>query len=148
MPAGTSYTFKEGMLLPTIKKEVIEQETYYRIEVKNQFLHATHPLGWIRRIELEVGKKAVDPKTMYFVVRGQWFAASRIHTIEEVFWHLSEKAQIYFPAVEEPEAGAYHVKCTFVLSMLEDPQIIDKKNQWPERIEFVEGDLRMEVNGE
>lgn len=144
MPAGTSYTFKEGMLSPMIKKESADGRKYRYIEVKNQFLHATHPLGWIRRLELELDGERIDSEQVYFVIRGQWFLATTLHTIEEVFWHITEPARIYFPDEEEMPKTSHHVKCMFVLSMLEDPQILDRNDQWPDRTEFVEGELTTE----
>lgn len=149
MPSGTSYTFKEGMLSPMIKKKICKSgedciKEYYSIEVKNQFLHATHPLGWIRRIELEVDNQKVDSKKMYFGLRGQWFAATTLHTIQEVFWYITEPAQICFETDSPLLEGLHYVKCTFVLSMLEDPGILDKKGMWPDRIEFVDGNLTVE----
>ena len=50
MPAGTSYLFKVGMLSDSIYKKVDEKESaYYEIGVKNQFLHAVHPIGWFKK---------------------------------------------------------------------------------------------------
>ena len=145
MPAGTSYTFKDGMLSEKIVKCTNTQtkETYYRIGIKNQFLHAVHPIGWIKKLEIELDGEAVEEKNIYFVLRGQWFAASKMYTISEVFWNLCEEAQVYFDPGKEISGGKHHVKCTFTMSMLEDTQVLDLKCQWPFRVEFVDGCLEV-----
>lgn len=143
MPAGTSYTFKEGMLSPEMKrKQLMNGEECFELEVKNQFLHAVHPLGWIKQIVLQIDQTLVNEKDIYFVLREQWFAAETLHTITEVYWHLSESARICFKTAGLAN-GAHYVKCTFKLSMLEDPQILDMKNLWPLRIEYVDGEVRL-----
>ena len=138
MPAGTSYTFKEGMLSSQIKEIAIasEEKSYYKLEVKNQFLHAVHPIGWIKKLEVKIDDQME-----------QWFPASKMYTISEVFWNLSEMAEICVLKRNELSPGMHYVKCTFTMSMLEDTQVLDKKGQWPLRIEFVDGNLKLEVEG-
>ena len=93
MPAGTSYLFKEGMLSDSIYKKVDEKErVYYEIGVKNQFLHAVHPIGWFKKLEVEIDGKEVVQESIWFMIRGQWFAAEKMYTISEVFWNLMEEA--------------------------------------------------------
>lgn len=147
MPAGTSYTFKEGMLAPKIKEISIlnENKTYYKLEVKNQFLHAVHPIGWIKKLEVRIDDQIVNEDDIFFVLREQWFPAGKMYTISEVFWNLSETAEICVVKRNELDTGKHYVKCTFTMSMLEDTQVLDKKGQWPLRVEFVDGNLELEV---
>lgn len=149
MPAGTSYTFKEGMLSFQIKEIEIasEEKSYYKLEVKNQFLHAVHPIGWIKKLEVKIDDQMVKEEDIFFVLREQWFPASKMYTISEVFWNLSEMAEICVLKRNELSPGMHYVKCTFTMSMLEDTQVLDKKGQWPLRIEFVDGNLKLEVEG-
>lgn len=149
MPAGTSYLFKEGMLQPEITKTAALDKTkeYYAIGVKNFFLHAVHPLAWFKKLEIEIDEKQMDLEKAYFVLRGQWFHIMDMPTITEVYWNLAEEAQLLLPAEERLEQGKHHVKITFTMSMLEDSQVMDKKGLWPHRVEFVEEDLKLEVEG-
>ena len=145
MPAGTSYLFKEGMLSDSICKKADEEgRAYYEIGVKNQFLHAVHPIGWFKKLEVEIDGKEVAQENIWFVIRGQWFAAEKMYTISEVFWNLMEEAQICIYLPELLKTGTHHVKCTFIMSMLEDTQVLDMENKWPRRVEFVEGELKLE----
>lgn len=139
MPAGTSYTFKEGMLSSIIERT--EDKAYYKIRVKNQFLHAIHPVGWIKKLQLQVDEKQIKEEDIYFVIRGQWFHAPKMNTITEVYWKLSEEAEICFKLEEELSVSEHYVKCTFCASMLEDPRVLDRKGMWPLRVEFVDGML-------
>jgi len=146
MPAGTSYTFKKGMLSPVIRKHAAEngENIYYEIVVKNQFLHAVHPIGWIKKLKVEIDGNEVEQRDIWFVLRGQWFAARKMYTISEVFWNLSEEAQICFEMPDFLSDGKHEVKCTFIMSVLEDTQVLDLKNQWDQRVEFVSGILEVE----
>lgn len=150
MPAGTSYTVKEGMLFSEITKAPKEEGDFYEVTVKNQFLHAVHPVGWIKKLQIIVDEKEIEEEDIYFVLRGQWFHAPKMHSITENFWKLSEPAKICFRLKDKLTAGNHNVKCIFNASMLEDPRILDKKGLWPLRVEFVEGILtyKGEMNDE
>ena len=115
--------------------------------MKNFFLHAVHPLAWFKKLEIEIDEKQMDLEKAYFVLRGQWFHIMDMPTITEVYWNLAEEAQLLLPAEERLEQGKHHVKITFTMSMLEDSQVMDKKGLWPHRVEFVEEDLKLEVEG-
>ena len=95
MPAGTSYLVKEGMIGKTVCRETYNADAYYKFTVKNNFLHAIHPVGWFRKIDIELDGKAWDTKDSYFVLRGQFFRIPDMHTISEVYWNLCEPAEIY-----------------------------------------------------
>lgn len=150
MPAGTSYTFKEGMLSSKIKEISLPEENkkYYKLEIKNQFLHAVHPIGWIKKLEVEIDGQLMEQGDIYFVLRGQWFTADKMYTIREVFWNLSEAAEVCILSRSSLNSGQHYVKCTFTMSMLEDTQVLDMEGQWPLRVEFVDGNLELEVEGE
>ena len=141
MPAGTSYLFKEGMLSSRIKKKEFpynDRKEYYAIEVKNHFLHAVHPLAWIKRIKIEIDGNEISNEKSKFVLRDQWFQIENMRTITEVYWNLAEKAEICIPQSEKLSLGRHQVKLTFYMSMLEDTQIMDTKDLWPLRVEMIE----------
>lgn len=137
MPAGTEYTYKENML----GKEIRNIDQYVTFEIKNHFLHAVHPLGWISRFSVEINGKEVDRKQMFFVLRGQWFYVPAMHTITEVFWRLGESADIYIQCEDQMPTGKYQVSCIFETSMLEDTRILDREHKWPRRVASVSGEM-------
>lgn len=143
MPAGTTYIYKEGMLSPWIRKRTEADGEYYELEIKNHFLHAAHPLGWIKKIEILVDGKTIREQDIYFVVRNQWFPVTKIHTITEVFWHLIEPAQICFRGFAIGQ-GTHQIECRMTTSLSDDTQIVDRKGIWPDRVEK----LVWEVNWE
>lgn len=141
MPAGSSYTITKGMLSDKIWNVDLNEDGIvdaYCFRVKNHFLHAVHPVGWIKKIVIETDGGKVDPSKAYFVLRGQWFHIPKLYTISEVFWNLCEEASIYVEYKDGLKTGKHTVKCTFIMSVLEDTRILDVHNKWPLRIETVE----------
>lgn len=141
MPAGTCYTVKKGMLSEKILNKTVNQgrhPDHYVIGIKNHFLHAVHPVGWIKRLMIELDGEEVDSTKAYLVLRGQWFHLPKIHTIGEVCWNLCEDAEIYVECEGGIRPGKHLVSCTFTMSLLEDTRILDSKNKWPHRTERVE----------
>lgn len=141
MPAGSSYTVKEGMLSDRICNVDLNEDGIfdaYYFGVKNHFLHAVHPVGWIKKIVIEIDGEEVDPGKAYLVLRGQWFHLPKLCTISEVFWNLCEEASIYIEHNSGMKTGKHIVKCSFIMSMLEDTRILDVHNKWPLRVESVE----------
>lgn len=147
MPAGTGYLFKDGMLSSRMRRTAASNGTqeFYVIDVKNHFLHAVHPLAWFKRMEIEVDGRQIEAEDARFVLRDQWFRVSDMPTITEVYWNLAETAHICIPTSVQLAAGRHHVRLTFSMSILEDTQVMDNKNLWPLRVEFVEDDLELEV---
>ncbi|MEG0912047.1 MAG: DUF6379 domain-containing protein [Oscillospiraceae bacterium] len=143
MPAGTSYLFKENMLGKRLLPVEGTDTPQYRFTVRNHFLHAVHPVGWIKTLDVEIDGKLCGDRDVWFIVRGQWFSASKLETISEVFWNLCEQAEICFSTDVSLAVGKHHVKCTFSTSLLEDTQVLDVKNVYSLRVEFVDGELEL-----
>lgn len=141
MPAGTSYLFKENMLGTRLNR--VGETNSYTFTVKNHFLHAVHPVGWIKTLDVEVDGARCADRDVWFVVRGQWFSAEKLYTISEVFWNLCEQAEVCFSTGAPLAPGKHHIKCTFSTSLLEDTQVLDDKNVYPLRVEFVDGTLEL-----
>jgi hypothetical protein len=141
MPAGTKYTVPKGMLSDQIENVDLDRDgrtDHYLFRVKNHFLHAVHPVGWIKKLVIEIDGKTIDADKAYFVLRGQWFQLTKMYTISEVFWNLCETAAVYVACDGGMKPGRHSVKCTFIMSMLEDTHILDTENKWPFRTETVE----------
>lgn len=136
MPAGTSYMVKNGMIGKTMCRAMYNGEQYYKFTVKNNFLHAIHPIGWFRKINLEINGEENASDDGYFVLRGQFFRISDMHTISEVYWNLCEPAEIYFKCKRDYAPGIYDIKVTFTTSLLEDTQILDQAGKYRNRVEF------------
>ena len=145
MPAGTSYLFKEGMLSHSIEQVDTgdNKKTYYKFTVKNHFLHAVHPVGWIQKLDIEIDNASINESDVFFILRGQWLIASKMHTIREVFWNLCEEAEVCFALSAPLKAGDHTVKCIFTTSMLEDTRVLDETGAWPTRVEFVDGTINL-----
>ena len=143
MPAGTSYLVKEGMFGAQMRRERKEGELFYQFEMKNHFLHAVHPLGWFKKIEIEIDGRHIPAKEAFLVLRKQWFRVSDISTVSEVFWNLCEPLDVYVKCGEELERGSHHIKVIFRMSLLEDTQILDLDGRFGERVESAEADVEL-----
>ena len=143
MPAGTSYLVKEGMIGKTVCRETYNADAYYKFTVKNNFLHAIHPVGWFRKTDIELDGKAWDTKDSYFVLRGQFFRIPDMHTISEVYWNLCEPAEIYLKQDRELEKGTHEITVTFTTSLLEDTQILDRERKYSDRVEFAQSTIEL-----
>lgn len=138
MPAGTAYLVKEGMIGKTMSRAMYNGDHYYKFTLKNNFLHAIHPVGWFRQIDIEINGEKYATKDSYFVLRNQFFRIPDMHTISEVYWNLCEPAEIYLKRDKELENGMYDIKVTFTTSLLEDTQILDREGKYKDRVEFAD----------
>lgn len=144
MPAGTAYLVKEGMFGKEMTRESLNGEKYYKFSMKNNFLHAVHPLGWFRHIEIAIDELKISEHDAFLVLRGQWFRISDIHTVSEVFWNLCEPLDVYVKNMQELESGIHKIKVIFRTSLLEDTRILDLGEKYEERVESAETYVELE----
>jgi len=133
MPAGSSFLIKEGMLSNKIDIVKLDNESFYSIGVRNQLLHAVHPLGWFCEINLAVDGKYIPKEDIFFELRGQWINFTHIHTIKDVYWYIMEEARFNFRVQPELVSGAHNIECEFVASTLEVATQMDLAEKWPRR---------------
>ena len=136
MPAGTSFLISKGMISDTIEKVVFREKEYIAIELRNQLLHAVHPLGWIHEINLKINGESIPWKDVYFVVRGQWVCTEFIHTIKDIYWYITETAYLYVSGLELPK-GEHLVEFELVASQIEVSTLLDEKEIWGKRRQTV-----------
>lgn len=147
MPAGTRFMIEEGMLGTTLRNETIQEETptdYYSFEIRNQFLHAVHPLGFIRKLKLEVDGAPVCQRDVYFVLRGQWIRADHLPDIADIYWYIGERAQIFVRKDGGIGPGAHVIRCTISASRLDQTMILDTRSIWPLREQTIVQEMRKE----
>lgn len=133
MPAGTAYCIPQGMLGSTIANVDLNNDgvvDHFRFEIRNQFLHPEHPLGWIRGLSVAVDGEEVPTEMMGFVLRGQWIAVEKLPTIADIWWHMREVAEIYVRS-RGLDAGRHRVDVDFDVSLFVHTPSIDQQGQWP-----------------
>ena len=69
MPAGKSFIIEKGMISGSMGKTAIGGEEYYNIRLKNQTLHAVHPLGWFTELNVKIDGQDIPKKDMIFEMR-------------------------------------------------------------------------------
>ena len=137
MPAGSSFLIKEGMLSDKIGTASFNGETFYSIGIKNQLLHAVHPLGWFCSVDLAIDNRSVPKEDCFFEIRGQWICLAQIHTITDVFWYIMEDARLNFRFKPELASGIHNIECKFTASTLEVATQLDWAERWPRRSQTV-----------
>jgi hypothetical protein len=137
MPAGSSFLIKEGMLSDKICRTEFNGEPFYSIGIRNQMLHAAHPLGWFCAVNLSVDGNPVSKEDVFFEIRGQWICTAQMHTIMDIFWYIMEEARLNFRRNPELVSGAHDVECEFVASLLEVATQPDRAGKWPRRRQAV-----------
>jgi len=137
MPAGSSFLIKEGMLSNKIDLINLNDELFYSIGIRNQLLHAVHPLGWFRSIDLTIDNKSIPKKDCFFEIRGQWICFTKMHTITDIFWYIMEDARIYFRFKSMLASGSHNVECKITASTLEVGMQLDLAGKWPKRSQVV-----------
>ena len=133
MPAGSTYCIAEGMLrgpLQNVCSADAMGGNYVAFDIGNQFLHPNHPLGWIRKLEVEIDGEAASAAGSFFVLRRQWFLLSHLRTITDVWWHMGETATLHLS--RPPVApGPHFVACRFFVSLFVNTPQIDLDDLWP-----------------
>jgi hypothetical protein len=137
MPAGSSFLITEGMLSDKIVEINFNGETFYSIGLRNQLLHAVHPLGWICSLDLVIDGKAVPKEDVFFEIRGQWICTAQMHTITDIFWYIMEDARLNVRKKTTLSPGSHDIECEFAASMLEVATQLDLKEKWPRRHQTV-----------
>jgi hypothetical protein len=133
MPAGTSFIISEGMIADKIEKTEFDGTSYYRIGLKNQLLHAVHPLGWICGINLKIDGKAIPKEDVYFEVRDQWVGIETMHTIKDIYWYIMEEAHLLIKNKIFLHEGSHKIECEFVASQMEVSTQLDVQKLWARR---------------
>ena len=134
MPAGTKYLIEDNMLSNIIENSDENSDQvvdHFHFTIRNQFLHAAHPLSWFRKIELSVDGIEIDSSDIYFVLRGQWFCASYLYTITETFWTLCEEAEIFVKKTGGLKVGPHNVTVILTTSSFSDTWFQDTSGLWP-----------------
>ena len=134
MPAGKDYWIKEGMISKELKNVDIDGDgkvDHFCFSVWNQFLHAKHPLGWIRRLVVKIDGKDIAPHRIFFVLRDQWIGAKQMPTITDIWWMLREEAEIYIKQDDGIIPGTHNVECTMEISLLTNTRTVDRQDIWP-----------------
>lgn len=133
MPAGSAYCIPQGMLGSTIENVDLDNDgvvDHFKFEIRNQFLHPSHPLGWIRNLSISLEGIELSPELIGFVLRGQWIAVEKLPTISDIWWHMREIAEIYVPSAGL-EARKHRIDVAFEVSLFVHTPSIDRQGLWP-----------------
>ena len=148
MPAGSSFLISEGMLGDRLYRSTDDWhgtiKDYYWFEIRNQGLHAVHPLGWIRRLTIDVNGVLIPDCSVYFVLRGQWIPASFLKEIQDIYWYFCEVARICIVDTKAINSGENVIRVSIATSRLDQTSILDEKGIWPLREQTLEKTMRYE----
>lgn len=131
MPAGSTYWVEEGMLdaklynVDTNSNGCID---YICFSVTDKFLHPNHPIGWIKRIAIQLDGAVVPQENIYFVIRDQWIPVVYVPTIRDIWWHMLEKAQIYIKSSGLLPGSTHDIKVEIDISLMVHTENLDRND--------------------
>lgn len=128
MPIGTVDWVADGMMTSDI---VPAEQGRYDLPIRNQFFHGSHPLGWVRHIELTVAGEAIPAEQTQFVIREQTIPLQLMRTVTDIWWQPREIAFLRFLPTKPLGPGRHDVECTFRLSTFFFTPEIDVDDRYP-----------------
>lgn len=135
MPIGTVDWVAEGMMSADIielpARTGHDHPYRYELPIRNQFFHGSHPLGWVRSLELEVDGVAIGLDDVEFVIRSQAIPAPLMPTITDIWWQPRERAALRFRLAGPLDGGVHDVRCVFRVSTFFFTPEIDIADQYP-----------------
>ena len=143
MPAGKSFIIEKGMISGSMGKTAIGGEEYYNIRLKNQTLHAVHPLGWFTELNVKIDGQDIPKKDIIFELRDQRIGMEHMSTIKDIFWYIMEPAYLHVKMQGELAPGAHEVACEVVAPLLEVGMLLDAEGKWPRRHQTITGTVTL-----
>lgn len=146
MGLGTQYWIKENSLSKTGRYLDLDGDAaadHFCFTLLNNCLHPIHPLGWFRSFRVFIDGAEADPQRSCFVVRKQWVPFDRLPTITDIWWSISEPAEIVC-AVPKGTAGTHTVKCVMSTSLVPNTRTVDTKGIWRELVIELESEITAE----
>lgn len=127
MPIGSVDWIEDGMLHGNLRAL---PDNHYEFDVRNQFFHGAHPLGWIRNIEVTMNEVAAGDVAL--TVRGQRVPLDLVRTTSDIWWYPLEVASVSFalPVAPEPTDDA-EITCRFDVSTFFFTPAIDRDDLYP-----------------
>lgn len=127
MPIGSVDWIEDGMLQGDLREL---GNNHYQFDVRNQFFHGAHPIGWIRDIEVTMNGIAADD--VAFTVRGQRVPLDLVRSTSDIWWYPLEVANVSFALPETPEpADDADITCRFAVSTFFFTPAIDRDDRYP-----------------
>lgn len=131
MPVGKTYWVEKGMLstvLENVDQDGDGRADHVRFWVKSSFIHAVHPLGFIRKIRVELDGRQAALDDIFFVLRGNWIPARYVPTICDIWWNLGEKAYLYVSCPGGMPAGEHELRLDMEFSTLFNTRTVDHED--------------------
>lgn len=126
MPIGSVDWIARGMLQPELRRA---GDHLLEFDVRNQFFHGAHPLGWIRDIQVAVdGESATDVSV---ILRGQAVPLGLVRTTADIWWYPREIATLRFHLDGDVLDAQPAVSCRFELSTFFFTPMIDHADRYP-----------------
>ena len=134
MPIGTVDWIAEGMLeapLVNCGNGPGGQPLGVAIPVRNQFFHGSHPVGWVRDIELDLDGHRPERDALSLVLRGQRLSIPQMRHAVDIWWQPREVAHIVVDLPGGLAVGTHAVELTMHLSTFFFTPVIDRDDRYP-----------------
>jgi hypothetical protein len=144
VPVGSVNWIEEGMLGTVLRKVISEGSDAgegFEFDLTNQFFHGLHPLGWIRRLEVEIDGIGIPVEALTFIIRNQPIPMSLVPKISDIYWQALEPVSIRFWVPGTLSAGKHQVTCRLSVSTYIFTPDIDRNDLYPTTDLALQGEL-------
>lgn len=133
MPIGTVDWIAEGMLdAPLVNVATRSGRSIgVALPVRNQFFHGSHPLGWVRGVELALDGLPVAEDRLGLVLRGQRLTIPQVRDTTDIWWQPRETAHVLVDTPGGLAGGRHLVELTMHLSTFFFTPMIDRDDRYP-----------------
>jgi hypothetical protein len=132
VPIGSVNWIEEGMLGTELTRVHRDGDVAgFAFTLRNQFFHGSHPLGWIRRLAVDVDGRTMAPESVRFVLREQSIPSPLIPQIADIWWQPTEVATIVVHQPGGLAPGQHIVGCELAMSTFFFTHVIDRWDVYP-----------------
>lgn len=135
LPIGSVDWVEDGMLLGPVRELGDDR---YEVDVRNQFFHGAHPLGWIRDLTVTIDGRAAED--LHLVIRDQAVPLALVRTTTDIWWYPREIAALRFHISGLPRGARARIGCRFAVSTFFFTPAIDRDDHYPS--------MRLDLSGE
>ena len=142
MPAGSTYCIAEGMLrepLQNYPSPGAMGGNYVTFDLRNQFLHPNHPLGWIRELGIRSTVKHVRSRIIFRAASAVVSSEPSAHHHRCLVAHGGDRDPLFEPSTVG--RGRHAISCRFAVSLFVNTPKIDLDDLWPSLPQEISAEL-------
>lgn len=142
MPIGTVSWIAEGMLgdsAMNVLSNAGPEPVGVAIEIRNQFFHGSHPLGWLRDIRMQLDETPVARLEISFLLDGHHLTVDQVRQTTGLWWQPRQVAHVIIARPGGVAPGTHAVELEMDVSTFFFTPEIDRNDSYPTMTLRLEG---------